>query len=104
MRNHHFNMFDQPVCFPAASHVTLEDGGAGKCACVHLMKRWHVAFVICHVGWNNQNHGEGEGKHNPSNIITDVKIQPAGDKESNQNNEINLNKEINQFHCVSSYL
>lgn len=48
--------------------------------------------------------GEGDEKHNPSSIITDVKIQPAGDKESNQNNKINLSKEMNQFHCASSYL
>lgn len=90
--------------FPAASHVSLEDGSAGKCTCVDLMKRWRVASVICHVGWNNQSRGEGDEKHNPSSIITDVKIQPAGDKESNQNNKINLSKEMNQFHCASSYL
>ena len=80
---------------------SLGDVSAGKRGHVHLMKCWHFISVICHVCWNNQNLNVEEGKHNPSNIIVNVKIRPEGDKASNQNNEMNLNGETKSVSLCS---
>lgn len=100
MRCQHFNMFDHSICYSTALlFFPPGNRNVGECGCVYLMKLWHVTSVICHVCWNNQNFGVGEGKHDPANIIMDVKIQPEGDA-SNQNNQINLNKETKIFFIV----
>lgn len=88
------------ICYPTASVIHLGDGSAGKCVCVCLMKLWHVTSVICHVCWNNQNLAVGEGKHEPSYIIVDIKLQPEAllysqraTKHQSKNDERNLNGE-----------
>lgn len=48
---------------------------------------WHVMSVT-----SVRTSAKEKGKHNPSNIMMDAKIQPEGDKASDQNNEINLNR------------